>query len=1455
LVGSIIQLDGRKSYDPDGETVTHHWKFTQVPIGSEVEGAGFKDIRPNSTAVSFVPDKTGVYVVQLIVNDGELDSDPITCTVNIQISRVPCGENIIPDAHFLWSYISDFWKLVEDREKITSIWSSAIQVIGTDLMKIWGVNLNKSLDTIQPTFQRRWQSVSMRTDVSTALDQRIIAGKTDAGVGGETGPLGTVPGTGMTSVFRVRKGRVGDGDKTDFTNLGGNYGAKGRVVVVNGEAHTISRVANETLVVENLTGLSAVPSSNTIAKLLPLSGDQTDGETLAATARFDDANATFQTDGVTSSHILRILSGTYAGDYQILNAMLETALVLSGTVFPTAETGLSYVIIDPTGVDFGASQVGDKLTINDGDDAGDYLLKAIGSYDLTVAYPADPPGGPVPAFTGGSTVSITVGRDYSLIITDEEAMPEGVVGASWRIPHLLHVPGSGFEDAGVSPGDLVVFEVSRADLGLTTDVYGQVVGADRDRIGFEFSGAVLDPVVNSGSDATLVESGGLVTVSGLKNIRPTSVGGWLEILNGDNPGVYRIRGFLSEDAVTIENRLASGADSANPGIEWVERGKTGGNFDRALFRKIVLDLRIVPGQASNEDIAAAAETLISFMPTGINLNTRPFSQYGVTFKAKEIIHNQKARVPDELVSAPVLQESVIDPPVALRENLDYVIEDGMLTFVSDLFSISEPSPEKFWMECAIFDNSAVVEGNFGRLVGLLKDDLTESRTRAPYLSAVKGLFFAYTNGPTISNIRLGLQILLGLPFSEETGVVLEVQDSFTVDTEGNPLGRILIEDTDEVTGKRLGFRRVYFYSTAVGLETNPATQRPYAIGDKIVRFAPISKGVDVVDYVKDPLWWQRTFQGLEILKYFTFKVFIDSRTFNADDVQFAVDFVRQIKPAYTKVVTSTLLELVDDIELTDVLGGREVMKFYDNIWGLEATARSNDYNQQGGLLWNAGSAPFNTRTPRMLQDVVTSESTSQPRTSGTGGQAGALGNPSLFRMSGYITTMIPHPPRAGDTLRVLSGSYVGDYEILSVDILDTSDYTIVKVVGTPFTALQSGVSYEIVGTNILASSATGWDLDMVRGRQYGGESATLRPWSPIEGDILVILQGQEGSTPTQPGMYEIEEVIDENTLHLGWSAFGPDPDDYTYYTLPVTRMGTPKHHLVTKQFQFGSNLICTILRREAPTLYRGTDLVVADNVVSSAAADFVKASVRVGDHVVIEKDRANPTLPASQGEYVIVHRDSNLRGLNCTVNWTTGVVTGLTGMSPSMVGRTIVFDDFWAYAEQKSAIITSYVDPTSVEVRNDSGATATRSNERWHIAPLPPTLDPTSLVVRLADGTDPVFGTDSDLAYRIVRPVHLKQQVLAASFEYNSGITEQLLRAIYMDVVGLAMNWDWAPPVRDIFTPGMVGQFVSVSGHPDPTRNQTFYIKGYVDPGRIAIDAAFTETSNTPVTLTFGAQP
>ncbi len=808
LLGSIIQLDGRGSRDPEGQPLSYLWSFVQVPIGSEVEASGFRNIRPNGAAVSFIPDKTGFYVIQLVVNDGELDSEPITATVNIQLSRVPIGEGLVPDPQFLWSYISNFWQLVEDREVITSIWSSVVQMVGAELIKLWSNDYNKSLATIQSSVQRRWQRFVPQTDLSGETDQRVIVGKNSDGTGGRSGRLGATPGTGLTSVFYVPYGS-GSLDKTDFTRLLGNYGPSGRIISVNGVGYTIDRVSNENLV--RLSGIDLVG--------------------LTGTSVVTSAAATFQTGGVTTEDHLVIKTGVDKGTYSIVSVDSET--------------------------------------------------------QLTVAYLGS--STPV-SFAGFTGESFDVVEPFSLVSVKEAEIPDGLVGATWRVPNLLHVPAVDLEAAGVRAGDVLVLEATRADTKTSAELRAQVVAVDGSRIGFQFT---------------------------LQDLSPGS-----------------------------------------------------SIIDHRMFRQLARDLRLVPLQATDVEAAAAGEALLAYMPVGINLAARPFSVFRVTFRAKKVIHNSALAIPDEVISIPALQEQVSEPPVVLRENLDYEVAGGLLTFVGGLFTLSDPSPDELWAETVFYDNSGAIERNFGRMVSLLQDDLTESRTRAPYLSAVKGLFFAYTNGPTVANIRLGLQILLGLPFTEERGVILEIQPEFTTDTSGQTLGRVLIEDVDD-KDRRLGIRRVYYYPTVIGLETNPVTGSAYVEGDIIEAFQPLSAGIEVTDYVKDPRWWERAIYGSEVLKYFLFKVAIDADVFDSDDVIFAYDFLRRIKPAYTRVITAALLSLYDDIEVEDDLVGAITAKMYDSPWGLEATLRLDDYNHQGIVLWPVGSLPLSTRTLHMLTDLRT----------------------------------------------------------------------------------------------------------------------------------------------------------------------------------------------------------------------------------------------------------------------------------------------------------------------------------------------------------------------------------------------------------------------------------------------------------------------------------------------------
>jgi hypothetical protein len=76
VVGNTVQLDGSQSSAASGKPLTYRWTFTQRPTGSQATLA-------NATAVNptFVADQAGNYGVQLVVNDGLLDSTPATVTI------------------------------------------------------------------------------------------------------------------------------------------------------------------------------------------------------------------------------------------------------------------------------------------------------------------------------------------------------------------------------------------------------------------------------------------------------------------------------------------------------------------------------------------------------------------------------------------------------------------------------------------------------------------------------------------------------------------------------------------------------------------------------------------------------------------------------------------------------------------------------------------------------------------------------------------------------------------------------------------------------------------------------------------------------------------------------------------------------------------------------------------------------------------------------------------------------------------------------------------------------------------------------------------------------------------------------------------------------------------------------------------------------------------------------
>ncbi len=81
FVGDTVTLDGSGSTDVDGDSLTYAWSFVSKPAASTTTLAN-----PTGVAPTFDTDEPGVYVVQLIVNDGTVDSAPDTVTITTENS-------------------------------------------------------------------------------------------------------------------------------------------------------------------------------------------------------------------------------------------------------------------------------------------------------------------------------------------------------------------------------------------------------------------------------------------------------------------------------------------------------------------------------------------------------------------------------------------------------------------------------------------------------------------------------------------------------------------------------------------------------------------------------------------------------------------------------------------------------------------------------------------------------------------------------------------------------------------------------------------------------------------------------------------------------------------------------------------------------------------------------------------------------------------------------------------------------------------------------------------------------------------------------------------------------------------------------------------------------------------------------------------------------------------------
>jgi hypothetical protein len=371
-----------------------------------------------------------------------------------------------------------------------------------------------------------------------------------------------------------------------------------------------------------------------------------------------------------------------------------------------------------------------------------------------------------------------------------------------------------------------------------------------------------------------------------------------------------------------------------------------------------------PNFATNEIVSTTVLGVCEALPGSAAIAPLALGEYlaqsdEMATRLIRLVRRSYLPISDLVLDIPTLTRKIViqttaDEQEVLHRNLDFFIGTlrgrNAISFVATLGGTDvwegEDPPDRLWAEYSYLDNRPTIEANFGIPAEFTIDDVEELPEDVDYLSAVRGLWYAFFNGPTVRNLRIGTQILLGLPFAEEAGTIEEIRTDFSP-TEG----RILIRDAANAA-----IIRSYTFPSSLGMETNPDTGVDYAVGDTVSQFAPLVEGAEVTDYVKDPDWFLGMLnQGIfyEVEKFHRFMVRVDSAAFNLSALLFVRNFILKIKPTYTYPFFLVLKEIEEtEISITDnmLLRGRLILSDTPcdgSIW-LGSTTAFDDPRAAGG---------------------------------------------------------------------------------------------------------------------------------------------------------------------------------------------------------------------------------------------------------------------------------------------------------------------------------------------------------------------------------------------------------------------------------------------------------------------------------------------------------------------------
>ncbi|WP_018415299.1 PKD domain-containing protein [Teredinibacter turnerae] len=165
----MLTVDGSGSYDPEMQPLAFSWSLISTPDGSAA-----KLIAPESVATGIAVDLPGDYVVQLVVNDGEWNSEPDT--VLITVNEPPACDMSGVDSRSFPVVIRDFKSSHPDFEyKIASDRGIVTEWLGEDGKPVYAHGRRGTETTNGPDAFASWyndvEDVNLRLPMSLEIQR------------------------------------------------------------------------------------------------------------------------------------------------------------------------------------------------------------------------------------------------------------------------------------------------------------------------------------------------------------------------------------------------------------------------------------------------------------------------------------------------------------------------------------------------------------------------------------------------------------------------------------------------------------------------------------------------------------------------------------------------------------------------------------------------------------------------------------------------------------------------------------------------------------------------------------------------------------------------------------------------------------------------------------------------------------------------------------------------------------------------------------------------------------------------------------------------------------------------------------------------------------------------------------------------------------------------------------